>query len=359
MRKISRQHAAGGRRQWPGACALAARLKWRGGFSFTEVMFAVIILGVGFIMVAGVFPVALQQANESGDQVNGVGGARAGMAFLGQVVNDGTVSTPFTVADAKLATNVLPSGTSALPAPSVVVQPWKATPPSGPYLWDMARGNLVRPDDSRYGWIFLYRRDGDPDKPDGWAQYAQVYIFPVHARNTATFNVEDDTNSPKDNTGTRVVGVLPRLTAKPVLVTIQHSGAVDLITVKPVVVNNLDYLAAVEGAYVVIQDDNITGASKGRHNGDIFHLGVHRFDQETSGTRVFELSPGGEFRDDPGADGDINIVADNVTGLTDAQAFIVGADYVSPYDATAPYSGNSMALGAYTTFVKIQPRKQQ
>src|ERR1051325_3705114 len=33
----------------------------RSGFTFTEVMFAVILLGIGFIMLAGMFPVAIQQ----------------------------------------------------------------------------------------------------------------------------------------------------------------------------------------------------------------------------------------------------------------------------------------------------------
>src|SRR5271170_6357188 len=33
----------------------------RRGFSFIEVMFAVIILGIGFIMVSAMFPVAIQQ----------------------------------------------------------------------------------------------------------------------------------------------------------------------------------------------------------------------------------------------------------------------------------------------------------
>src|SRR4051794_22937892 len=38
------------------------------GFSFVEVLFAVMILGVGFIMVAAVFPVAIQQAQNASDE---------------------------------------------------------------------------------------------------------------------------------------------------------------------------------------------------------------------------------------------------------------------------------------------------
>src|SRR5688572_30896346 len=39
----------------------AKRTLRRRGFTFTEVMFAVILLGIGFIMLAGMFPVAIQQ----------------------------------------------------------------------------------------------------------------------------------------------------------------------------------------------------------------------------------------------------------------------------------------------------------
>ena len=39
-----------------------ARGRGSRGFSFTEVLFAVMILGIGFIMVAAIFPVAIQQA---------------------------------------------------------------------------------------------------------------------------------------------------------------------------------------------------------------------------------------------------------------------------------------------------------
>src|SRR2546428_3654731 len=38
------------------------------GFSFIEVLFAVMILGVGFIMTAAIFPVAIQQAKTSSDE---------------------------------------------------------------------------------------------------------------------------------------------------------------------------------------------------------------------------------------------------------------------------------------------------
>src|SRR2546426_7307427 len=44
-----------------GGADIPVRLRSRRAFTFTEVMFAVILLGIGFIMLAGMFPVAIQQ----------------------------------------------------------------------------------------------------------------------------------------------------------------------------------------------------------------------------------------------------------------------------------------------------------
>src|SRR3978361_1570675 len=40
----------------------------RTAFSFAEVMFAVVILGIGFIMIAAIFPVAMQQSQATNDE---------------------------------------------------------------------------------------------------------------------------------------------------------------------------------------------------------------------------------------------------------------------------------------------------
>src|SRR3954463_6543668 len=48
----------------------------RTAFSFTEILFAVMILGIGFIMVAAMFPVALQQTENSTSDTNAANMAR-------------------------------------------------------------------------------------------------------------------------------------------------------------------------------------------------------------------------------------------------------------------------------------------
>src|SRR5438477_2700389 len=54
----------------------------RRGFSFAEVMFAVIILGIGFIMIAAIFPVAIQQGKATNDETTGAANAKAQVAIL-------------------------------------------------------------------------------------------------------------------------------------------------------------------------------------------------------------------------------------------------------------------------------------
>jgi len=42
--------------------------QFRAGYSFTEVMFAVVVLGIGFIMIAAMFPVAIQQSQLTSEE---------------------------------------------------------------------------------------------------------------------------------------------------------------------------------------------------------------------------------------------------------------------------------------------------
>src|SRR5438552_1296043 len=63
----------------------------RRAFSFAEVMFAVIVLGIGFIMIAAIFPVAIQQSKATNDETSGAAIAKAQVAALEDVLTDGTL----------------------------------------------------------------------------------------------------------------------------------------------------------------------------------------------------------------------------------------------------------------------------
>src|SRR4051812_33115754 len=67
----------------------------RGGFSFVEVLFAVIVLGIGFIMIAAVFPVAISQTKTTTDETAAAAIAREGVNYL-QNIPGSTTAMPAT-----------------------------------------------------------------------------------------------------------------------------------------------------------------------------------------------------------------------------------------------------------------------
>ena len=56
----------------------------RRGFSFTEILFAIMILGIGFIMVAAMFPVAIKQTENSQQETIGAAVARGAVDYVQQ-----------------------------------------------------------------------------------------------------------------------------------------------------------------------------------------------------------------------------------------------------------------------------------
>src|SRR5437868_13783322 len=64
---------------------------FRRGFTFTEVMFAVILLGIGFIMLAGMFPVAIQQTQTNVEESTGAAIARAAAHYMEETLTDADV----------------------------------------------------------------------------------------------------------------------------------------------------------------------------------------------------------------------------------------------------------------------------
>src|SRR5690348_3375918 len=65
----------------------------RRGFNFTEVMFAVMILGLGFIMVAAMFPVTIRQTATNMEEAAGANLAKAAVQAVQSVANEKTFPT--------------------------------------------------------------------------------------------------------------------------------------------------------------------------------------------------------------------------------------------------------------------------
>ncbi|WP_428937570.1 hypothetical protein [Fontivita pretiosa] len=381
-------------------------------------MFAVIILGIGFIMVAAIFPVAIQQAKSTTEETNAASIALAASDFTSRLALSKfsfyptdpqyrAQGSPLLASDLLLAvgrsgTNIVPP----LPPQATAVQ--NVTPmltiargqsrmirgtvaalgdrrimeelggtheyPLRSTTWNAVRGNLILAADPRYAWIVLYRRDRtyrntDPlndreiDKPEvikDDSPLAQVFLFAVQARNTATFTQADITDwsrpyQPYD----RVANLQPR----PVAVKITSDGdgnVVDQVIqigqwVPPGLspADTQDYPnAAVEGAYIIIADDRpdlaADDVNRGRFNGRIYRIGVQRTDL---GPNFWELAPGSEFVPEPDPDGTGPLTA--INGFDAVNAFIIGRGYTNPADPRQGHSGPSMAISAYTTFVRV------
>src|SRR4051794_36372254 len=63
----------------------------KSAFSLTEVMFAVIILGIGFILIAAIFPVSISQSRLTVDETTGAASARSALAFTSRIADGGDV----------------------------------------------------------------------------------------------------------------------------------------------------------------------------------------------------------------------------------------------------------------------------
>ena len=297
------------------------------GFNFTEVLFAVMILGIGFIMTAAIFPVALLQSKTSQEETSGAGIARGGANYLDQLANN--VSMPATE-------NLV----VALDDPSTA--PGKAF-----------YGALLLPGDQRYAWKPFYRRGGDPTADAStWAPLAQVFMVPVAVRNRSIF----DKGVPpvvQNNTGGAVLAAtIEDDTVAP--------EAVDMIEFPEGIAGNdtnNNYTTVTEGSYVIVAAPGTSGGSAG-FVGRIYRIG----NAVTGNPRRWALMVPNDFYPertyDSTGDGIISSADDLITGITNAPVFVVGRslqDPSLPYDAADnPFEGGGQDVAAYTTFVAIR-----
>lgn len=153
----------------------------RRGFNFIEVLFAVILLGLGFIMIAGIFPVALQQSTQTASETTGALVARDAMRTIQQIadyegasalfppVTDNYAATPYNFGTTGMASFVPFQHSVAVPA---VPAPLNT-------ILDAIGGNCYYASDHRYGWVGFYRRVTINDP------YAQVVVIVLQNPNFA------------------------------------------------------------------------------------------------------------------------------------------------------------------------------
>src|SRR5689334_21831744 len=71
-------------------CAGHSALRNRkSAFSLTEVMFAVIVLGIGFILIAAIFPVSISQSRLTIEETSAAANARSALSVTSRVADGG------------------------------------------------------------------------------------------------------------------------------------------------------------------------------------------------------------------------------------------------------------------------------
>jgi type II secretory pathway pseudopilin PulG len=133
------------------------------GFTFIEVLFAVILLGIGFIMIAAVFPVAIQQTSVVSDETQATAITRDAIKKIQAVADQPGASAMF-------PSTLLPSGPSiaSFPVPGGSVTN---------ALMTAIGSDIYSTADHRFGWVGFYRRDS------ATSPYAQIYIVALENPN--------------------------------------------------------------------------------------------------------------------------------------------------------------------------------
>jgi hypothetical protein len=353
-----------------------------GGFAFTEVLFAVMVLGLGFIMIAAMFPVTIRQTQSTLEETVGANVARGAVEYL-----QGAASEDLFPPTVQPLTGIVP------PQPDLSKQvefvslrdvklyaqynagttplSWgKPDPDPTKYSFFPAlntiKGNMIDATDPRLAWVPFYRRE--PGSP-----FAQVIVIAVRNRErdryVASMNPLYAVNTAS---GPRMYSDLDRPTATPTM-----PGTLEPVRV-PIGLNwnisghgevtfdmaNAPLSArAATGAYLVVAADPVAHTAPntpGQLIGRIFQLG-NPID-EAAGR--WELSPAGDMiRANPDV-ANPQIATDDpncplaASGIpTDSvQAYLIGRGYVDPSDGGQGFAGPAQDIAVYTGFISIPPR---
>lgn len=342
----------------------------RGGFSFVEILFAVMILAIGFIMLAAIFPVAIGQSQATREEAVGAVTARNATAtvrptlgVLAAVVPTNAPPTymPATdVPDPAVTPVVLPFTTLSRPRVLSMHDPRIAALRNN--LWNGVRAASVSTADSRAGVTFVWSRAGLVADPT-------LIAFPVQSRNQPTFGVDDLTEKTAGS-----VNYDANLCPVPVKVALTYTADGGTATVSnvttadvagdtynanlPAYSDDVDAMGrAVAGAYLVISDDrtpddwsgtpSLSVCEAGEANGRIYRLGTETARTATSAT--YSLDPGGAMAS----------AAEDLpkAGVTlQPIAFIVGGrGYANPAAGDFAPVGLPMVVGTTAQAVKAVP----
>jgi len=156
----------------------------RRAFTFLEVLFSVIIIGIGFVMIAAIFPVAIQQSQANVAEAAAVATSRDALRYLQAAAS--AYTPPASIGTGLIVEPIFPATTAAA-GNFPVYLPFQTSPQSitsnglanGPLIGIQMPPsiNLLPTADRRFSWTGFYRRDMlSVNSQPIPAPYAQVAI---------------------------------------------------------------------------------------------------------------------------------------------------------------------------------------
>ncbi|HEV7301519.1 MAG TPA: hypothetical protein VGN72_19300 [Tepidisphaeraceae bacterium] len=317
------------------------------------------VLGVGFIMIAAVFPVAIRQAQGTVEETTAARVLENAAATLPNLITVNNANPLDLLTDSFNYTGAL-SAAGAYYAPRDPRQPAAL----GTTLWDRTKGSFIDSADPRFAWTFFYRRDQEllPKAPH--------VIYGVSTiRNRPTFDAQDllrfdstaATPTPDDADEEQPWATLQPKLIRVILV--NRADGPDTVEVLPAVrtaptpVLNLtrvgggnvpvdevpDYTPAVgEGTLIIVSDDNVAAPYDGAPfdptspylpgtlNGRSYRVVGRSSTPASVGGTVWDLAPGSDLASDkenlPPDPADRDAPAD---APRSAIAFILGRGYAN------------------------------
>lgn len=274
------------------------------GFTFTEILFAVLLLGVGFIMMAALFPISARQLQNSSTDAAGSSAGPAALRQIQAVVGPGGSMNLAAVNSSGKSGTVMTFGDAS------------------PAIWKQLRANQIMAADPRFGWTAVYRRNALDDFARVWVIVARspnnpVYSYATDVLRASVGGIADASSYPA-TLEPRSVSVTLNAASNTAL--FGQSGAID----------NTGGLAT--GCYVIIADDAGTGDANGR---------VYQLAAAVAGSiNTWNLDPAYALQD----------ASEN---LTNATAYILGRAYANPTNPAAGFDGVAQEVAIYCGCVSL------
>jgi type II secretory pathway pseudopilin PulG len=320
-------------------------------FSFIEVLFAVILLGIGFIMIAGIFPVAIQQTAVVSNETEGTLVTRDAIRKI-QAAANAPIGTPPTTPG---TTNSIFQPTLAGGNPNVVA--------FSPNIMQALGSDSFFTADRRFGWVGFYRRDSatspfiqvfvialqNPNFPNYVTKYLPGETTPINPAPPIFPPVAPPIPPALYNYAPPSTYAAPTVPPAPgVVASISASFTYDATAkVTTVTLTNFGTGNVPNGATGAF----ILGATTAAPNivGRFFRLGsVPPNTPVTSNSQTFYLQPGSDLTD---AD-----IASGVPATFNANVFLIGnAPTLSSTtgEFTGPFTGPNQDIAAESAFIRV------